>query len=186
MEEKDEYQNVSLSNNYNNMSPTFIDLRLNTKGLLEDLENFLSAKRIVIEEDGKGGWYQRYEQKGLPLANSEGVTAILNMVLLRTHHHCIQGNFDKDHYWSNLCKTRKEIAAHIVMNCYNWGIDDSKLNFVIDTIMDYVEKVGSRLIDNKERESYMQQFVSKEQLISNRNQKQNALASFSGGMKGAS
>lgn len=158
----------------------FIDLRLNTQQLIKDFEAFLSAKRLYIKQQEDGSFYEFEKVIGEPLANQEGITALLNMLLLRAHHHCIQGNFDEEHYYYNLCKTRKEITAHIIENCYNWGIQDDKLNYLIDTIMDFLEKVMSRLVNNEERKSYMQQFQSKE-IISETNKGRNPLASFTGG-----
>jgi|TARA_R100001530_G_scaffold97568_2_gene67824 hypothetical protein len=181
--EREESNTIS-SNNEQFVNQSFIDLRLNTRDMVKDFENFLSAKRSFVEV-GEDGRYREIERViGKPLANQEGITALLNMILLRAHHHAIQGNFDRDHYWENLCKTRKEISKHIIMNCYQWGIEDNKLNYIIDTMLDYLEKVISRLIDNEERKSYIQQFVSKESIVQDQGRKQGALSSFAGGIRG--
>ena len=179
-----EESNSIASTNESYVNPTFINLRLNTQDMIKNFENFLSAKRSFMEVDDEGRYVEIEKIIGKPLANQEGITALLNTVLLRSHHHCIQGNFDREHYWENLCKTRKEISQHIIMNCHQWGIEDNKLNYIIDTVMDFLEKVISRLIDNEERKSYMQQFVSKESIV--QDQKRGALSSFAGGIRGGS
>tara|TARA_R100000664_G_C2750848_1_gene138169 strand:+ start:240 stop:788 length:549 start_codon:yes stop_codon:yes gene_type:complete len=177
-----EESNAIASTNENYVNPTFINLRLNTQDMIEHFKNFLSAKESVVKRDEHGNYMEVTRIVGKPLANDEGITAIVNMVLLRSHHHCIQGNFDREHYWENLCKSRKEISQHIIMNCYHWGIEDNKLNYIIDNVLDFLEKVISRLIDNEERKSYMQQFVSKESIV--QDGKKGALQSFAGGMRG--
>jgi hypothetical protein len=177
-----EESNSIASSNEQFVSSTFIDLRLNTRDMLKDFENFLSAKRTFMEVDDEGRYVEIEKVIGKPLANQEGITALLNTILLRAHHHCVQGNFDREHYWENLCKTRKEISSHMIMNCYQWGLEDNKLNYIIDTVLDFLEKVISRLIDNEERKSYMQQFVSKESIV--QDQKRGALQSFAGGVRG--
>tara|TARA_R100001530_G_C4317119_1_gene154695 strand:- start:1386 stop:1961 length:576 start_codon:yes stop_codon:yes gene_type:complete len=177
-----EFTGHSMSNDMQLMNPTFLQLRLDTRDMIKDFEYFLSAKRSFVEMQN-GVPVEIERTIGKPLANQEGITAILNMVLLRAHHHCVQGNFKEEHYWENMCKVRKEVAGHIIMNCHEWGIEDSKLNYIIDTLMDFLEKVGSRTIDNKERESYMSQFLSKEQIIAGHEKKDGALQRFAGGFR---
>jgi len=47
-----------------------------------------------------------------------------------------------------------DLVCFLVNNCYNWEIDDDDIDVVVDFIMKLVIPFMTRLIDNKERESY--------------------------------
>mgnify|MGYP003131850287 CR=1 FL=1 len=162
-EEQENYQQYMMSNQNQLANSSFVQIRLDTKPLLNDIEVFLSAKRAVMETSEDGEFIERYEELGLPLANPEGITAILNIIRMSMmNEHIVQGNLMRDEYIMLLVNARKELTDHIITNCYEWGIADSKLNMVIDTIMRFFKLFISRVINNEERKSYMQQFVSRE------------------------
>jgi len=178
-EERNEQSHFQ-TNNYQLLDPTFIKLKLDTSPLLQRAESFLSAKRVVIVKDKETG--QFYEQEtliGRPYANEEGVASILAMLDLRANNHSVQGNFNKEEYFDFLADTRHELAKAIINNCYDWGIEDSKLIVILDTVMGYIRTFISRTIDNKERESLTSQFHSRE-VINNSDKKEGILQKFTG------
>jgi hypothetical protein len=173
----------AINNNQDNNS--FLQLRLDTRPLLRDIEQFLSAKRVFIYVDPKTGETgEKEEVVGEPLANDKGITAILNMFHLRANHHVVQGNIEQEMFKQLISDTRKELASSIVVNCYEWGIEDSKLNMVIDSILGFYKPFLSRLLGNKERESYMNQFKTQETIVQNSNQggAMSAIKGFAGGL----
>jgi len=177
-----EIYNNSFSNQLQHMfNNSFLEMRLSNKELLEKIEYFLSARRSVMKQDKNGKYYQDIKQIGFPLANEDGINNILQMITLRTDPHVVQGNFKEDHYWDFIKRTRQELTIEVIMNCYEWGIKDNKIGLIIDTIMGFIEPYMSRCIDNEERKSYMQQFISRETISQ---KPRGALESFGGNMGG--
>lgn len=182
-EQKDEY-NASMFSNQNTMNPTFIQLRLDTTKLLNDVEMFLSGKQQVVHRDEEGNDYIDYTVLGEPLANRNGVTCLLNIMRLSMmNEHVVQGNLSYEEVNTVCINARKELAEDVVKNCYNWGIADHHLNTVVDSIIRFFRLFISRTKDNEERKSYMQQFVSKESF--SQGQRRGLLPSFGKGGEAA-
>lgn len=145
------------------MNSSFIEHRLSNKELLKQVEYYLSANRKkLIRDKETNEFYEEYVNVGKPLANEEGINHIMHILSMRTNTGVVLGNFTDEHYWNFLKSNREEISEEIILNCYEWGIEDSKINEIIDTIMSFLEPFLSRLIDNEERNSLMQQLVSRE------------------------
>jgi len=159
--EQEEMMNQFSTNNPH-LNNNFMQLRLGTEDLIDKFELFLSNKRSYAQQTPEGTWVQSVKYIGKPMGNPEGISAILNIIHTLVNNHSVQGNFDRDHYWDFLSRTRKEITSEIIENIYHWGIDDSKMNTIINRIMALYETFISRLIDNEERKSYTQNFVSRE------------------------
>jgi hypothetical protein len=172
----DEQQQYSMMNHAQLMNPSFMEMRLSNKQLLKNVEHFLSAKRKNLIKNEDGTFSETVVSIGKPLANSEGINHILNILSMRTDAHVVQGNYREDHYWDFIERARCEIAEQIIINCYDWDIEDSKIEQIIDTIMSFIEPFISRLINNEERKSYMQQFMSRE--VISQGQKRNAISQF--------
>ena len=177
-EDKETHESRGFQNQFNSFeNASIIQMRLDTEPLLKQIENFLSGKRAYLSKDGEN--YVEAEKKvGKPLVNSNGVNMLLHIIHMRMNHHVVQGNFDKEHYYMFLERSRKELVDQVTVNCYNWAIDDNDIELIVDTIMAFIEPFTSRLIDNKERESYMQQFQMREVI----NQGKGGLSSFANGI----
>jgi len=140
-----------------------IQYRLDTSQTLEAIELFLKGYAIEVRRDPESN---RYFQVHVPLceenpdrfaiANKEGRQAILNIITTQFNPQAIQGNTTDVSYVDHLIRFHVNFACDIIENCYNWGIPDSKLNFLIDFIMSVVEMPLTRTLHNKERESYVQ------------------------------
>lgn len=182
--EQDESTNYGMTNESVLQNPNFMQLRLDTRPLLRDIELFLSAKRPILKESNTGALYEDYEVIGKPLANQEGITAMLNVVHLSANHHVVQGNIQHVEYLNLLADARRELTEQIVVNCYDWGIEDSKLNMIIDTIMRFLLLFLSRPVDNLERLSYNQQFTSREVVTQARQKPASAFRDFAEGIRG--
>lgn len=171
MPDEDMYKQFQSTNVQHLQDPTFIKLKLDTNPLLQNIETFLTAKRVFTVRDENGQLFEEERVVGEPYANQIGVSAILSMVNARANNHTVQGNFKKDDFDNYICATRKEIAKEVVSNCYTWGIDETKMMMVVDNIMGCLKPFFSRTIDNKERESLTAQFHSRE-VISQGKQKE--------------
>lgn len=164
---------------YINNSP-FMIMRIDTETLITNIQNFLASKRIDVYRDDKGEWKEKSRQIGRPLANEEGIMRICNLIQMRINPHTAQGNFKEDHYWDHIARARKEITETIVKKCYDFEIDDSNLNMVIDELCALIEVFLTRPISNKERESYGQIMQARETSVVQ--QPKSSWQSFSNGI----
>jgi len=156
--EEDKYDGIS-SNNSGYVASSALQIRLETKELLEDIELFLRGQRINIKE-GKKGFIAERIKVGTPKANDAGIQNILNWVRMMINAQTVQGNFPVDSpnhsskYEDYICYTRKEVSASMTINRIKWEINSDDYDDIIDTLMRLIEPFMTRLIDNKERESY--------------------------------
>jgi hypothetical protein len=132
-----------------------LQIRLDTRQILDDIELFLRGARIVVEQDGKQGRITSRKVKvGDPKANDLGVQSIMNVVTAVINPQVVQGNFTEEQWQDYVYQFHMNFSTNIVNNSYNWEIDDDDIDLIIDFIMPLVEAFTSRLIENKERDSY--------------------------------
>ena len=131
-----------------------LQLRLDTQPLLDNIEVFLRGGKIIVEQDKKGRIVSRRVTMGDPKANDLGIQSIINIVGSIINPQAVQGNFDVDQYDNFIYGFHINLATNIIANSPNWKIDDKDIDVIVDFIMPLVETFSSRLIDNKERESY--------------------------------
>jgi len=143
---------------------SFMMMRIDTSPLIKNLRKALGVNESVIVEDANGNYVEKWIKHGKPRANGEGIMQICNRVETILNQHTVQANLDKDRvqYCEFVARVREEITNVIVTKCYDWDIDDSDINDIIDSILDIVELFLTRSLDNKERESYSSQFQAKE------------------------
>lgn len=182
MEERTEHQSSTYINQNNMANATFLQMRLDMESVIDKVDKFLSNVRTILKYDPKKDSYYEQEVKlGDPIVNTKGRSILINIIYMRINHHVVQGNFKEEHFNNFIQRAREEITEQIIINCYEWNIAENNLNLVIDTLMAFIEPFMSRLIGNKERDSYMQQFQTKE-VISNESRK-NPFSNFAGGIK---
>jgi hypothetical protein len=58
-------------------------------------------------------------------------------------------------YQNYVAEVHDGLNVNLMNNLYNWEIDEDNYEPIIDFIMNLVQPFISRLIDNKERESYL-------------------------------
>lgn len=131
--------------------------------IIEDLELCLKGYRVVVKRDDQTGQMYTAQEPIDPenpnknaLANPNGVQAILSLVRSVINSQTVQGNFTRADLDDYICEVHVSLVSDIVENCYEWGIQDHKLNYIMDKIMSLVIPFMTRTIDNKERESYTQ------------------------------
>lgn len=131
-----------------------LQIRLDTKPILDDIELFLRGARLIVEQDAKGQIKCKKVTIGTAKANDLGIQGILNLVTAIINPQVVQGNFTNDLWTDYVVNFHMNLATNIVNNCYNWKILDDDIDLIIDFIMPLVEAFTSRLIDNEERKSY--------------------------------
>lgn len=136
--------------------PSFIHSRIDTQPMIDMIREYLSGQRTIQRPDQNGMIQEVVIQISEPRANSVGITSICQMIQMRVNSHTVQGNFTRDDFENYKYYARISIATEIVIMCHKWGVDPSNIDGMIDTIMDLIVPFMSRLINNKERESYNQ------------------------------
>lgn len=152
--------NVTTGTNKGYESASALQIRLDTAQIIENIEMFLRGTIITVEQDDKGRITTKREDIGKPKANALGIQSILNWVQLILNPQVVQGNFSVDGanhstmYENYIYYGRIDLTTTLVVNCYNWCIMDEDIDLIVDSIMNAIEPFMTRLIDNKERESY--------------------------------
>ena len=158
---------TAISRGYDNNARA-IEIRLDTRILLADIESFLRGERTVEIplEDGRVKLVQK--KYGASKCNDEGIQNLLSWLSIMNAQ-VVQGNFlynEKDgistDYQEYICDFQKSLTAMIILKQLDWEIKDDDSESIIDYIMLLVRPFFSRLIDNKERESYGETFRSSE------------------------
>ena len=160
MENIEQYQG-SVSNSKNFISNEILKMRLGgTEELIQEIEVFLSGKRINYLADEEGGIKRVTTEISEPKATPEGIFTILTLIRSILNPHIAQGNFIMDTpnhstiYERYVRDKRIDITYLLILNMYKWDIKDKDISGIIDFIMGMIEPFLTRLIDNKERESY--------------------------------
>lgn len=149
-------------NEYNSLR-----IRLDTTTLLDQIELFLRGAKIIIEQDqATGKIVSRKVKIGKAKANDEGVQSLLNWFSSTINPSTVQGNFPIDKsgfsskYEDYIYEYHVELTSLLVQNCYAWEIDEDEIDGIIEFVILLVIPFMSRLIDNKERESYYETIKS--------------------------
>jgi len=134
---------------------TYLQIRLNTQLLLEQLEAYFRGKRIYASSIGPDGKITyRYQEIGEPLANDKGIQQIMHDLNIFINPQSVQGNMSEDQIIEFLMREHSRIAKHYIKNAYNYGIKDEELNNVIGSIMAMADPFVSRTKEDGERRSY--------------------------------
>jgi len=146
--------NLSAYNtNYN--TPSAIEIRLDTDGILEKLERWLSGKKSILKTNPDGSVDVVFEKLGLPKANEEGVNSILSLITSVFNSQFVQGNFtNEDRYDMFIEEFHDSVLWNCWINMFDWGIKENDYELIVDEIVHAMIGFSSRLIGNKERDSY--------------------------------
>lgn len=142
------------------VNTNILEMRLNTDAVMNKIDTFLRGEiyNTIYDENGQG------QVQVIPIskakANEEGVQAIMNYIISIINPQVVQGNFPCDRhgesemYRAFIDEVHDGIRDLIIVNCYKWDINDGDLGLIIDFIMNLIQPFMTRLIGNKERESY--------------------------------
>lgn len=140
-----------------------LQIRLNTSPILAQIEQYLKGEYIMLLVDQKT---QRPIEKlvstGEPLANRLGIQRIMSYLQGIFNPQVVQGNYSEEMYNHYLWKHRRALAKDIVLNITRYGINPDDVNGLMDRIFSMIEPFLSRMLENKERESYAQTIKSVE------------------------
>lgn len=132
---------------------TALRLRIETQDILDRIEEYLSGKRkkVVNTEDGIK---IIEDDSGVQVVNSEGVNGIIGVLTPIFSSAVVQGNWTEKDYKNNLSFLHEDLVEVIAHNREDWDMELRHVTPVITMVMTTMSGFLSRLIDNKERESY--------------------------------
>ena len=146
---------------------TALKFRLDMTAIIEDIEMFLNGEVIQIDEEGKA----KRVRKGKAKANPDGIHSLLYRIRAVLNNAVVQGNFAVDkagyseEYEKYIYMMRTSLTKEILLNLYKWEIDEREVEFLVDTIMSTVKPFMTRLIGNKERDSYANTIQTQERTV---------------------
>lgn len=142
-------------NNYN-----LLQLRLDPSNLIQEIKMFLNAEVEMIAQAADGTLQRSIVSIGVPKANKKGVASILSWIQMTINPQVVQGNFPVDKhgvsemYEQYIMEFQRDLGDMIYINLYDYDIDENEAQSIIDAVMNLVKPFMTRLIGNKERESY--------------------------------
>lgn len=145
-----------------------VKARIDTTELLERIEYYLRGSYLERMQTEDGQIISRIIKHGIPKANPLGVQSIMSWTAMTLNAQVVQGNFTSDKtgysqmyedycYWFQC-----DLGDYLMTNLDNFGIELREFQGIIDGTMNIVRPYMTRLIDNKERESYAETTKSTE------------------------
>lgn len=179
MEESKTTNQQMYTNKYYNSS-SVLQIRLDTTPILEKIECFLRGGSFVLsQEETTKKITTQFVEQGTAKANKEGVQSILTFLTSVFNPQVVQGNFDEERYQLHIKELNIDLVKFIVTNSTHWNIKDDDIEYICDFIMILAIPFLSRLIDNKERDSYGDTIQTQERTVID-SQKENGFLGFGG------
>lgn len=140
---------------------TLVRLRLETDALISDIRMYLEGKTLVVGVNKSGELVQKEQQVTEPILNKAGVYHVMERIRKIINPQVVQGNFLTEQYWRvYVSDFRADITIMLMVNAYDWAYNKDIDNFnrhvdgLIDSLCEMIEPFMTRLLFNKERESY--------------------------------
>jgi len=138
-----------------NKDNSFMLYRLNTDGLVQQLEITLSGKRVEYYRDpGSKEVIKKERQLSEELLNKEGQTYIINWFQAIVNPSTVQGNLKDEVYWNTIANYRVQIATLLFINFNKWGVKEHTYSAIIAAVLNTIHLFITRTINNEERKSY--------------------------------
>lgn len=158
------------SHNLGYTHPNALQIRLETDTLLLQLKEHLEGKLRLQQIDPVTHKAEIAEiASGVPLMNAEGVHSIISFMRTMINPSTVQGNFTKEEDFQDFISDKKSaLLDSLVSNAPNWELDMRNTRMVYHSCIGLLQTFMSRLIFNKERESYAATFSSTENTTNGR------------------
>jgi uncharacterized protein YicC (UPF0701 family) len=129
-------------------------VRLDTSDTLDRIEHHLRGTRLVGFEDQYGRPVHKIQQLSDPLANERGINDIMGICSIRLNKEGVQGNKTTGEHNEKIADLRETLLREFVTKKSKWGMNSDTISPLIDHLTEIIDDFQSRMIDNKERESY--------------------------------
>src|SRR3972149_12010908 len=96
MEEQETSFNTSTSNNAGYNMASALQIRLDSKSIIEDIEIFLRGVKTIITQDTSGNLKKTVVKYGKAKANDLGIQAVINYISAIINPQVVQGNFPSE------------------------------------------------------------------------------------------
>ena len=146
-------QSASYVNNQGYNTASILAIRLDTQQILEQIECYLKGQ-IKTEDIKDGVPIVVLRQIGTRKCNDDGIQGIMGYVQSIVNSAVVQGNVKPDQWLRKNFRHRWQFCKMLVTNTKRWEIEDSNIEPICDECINMIYYFTSRLIDNKERESY--------------------------------
>lgn len=160
-------------------TPQVIQLRLDTTQLIRDYELFLRGEQLIAETDKNGQTAIKKIVTGERLMNDKGVQCLLMTVSQTINSAGVQGNWKSEYFEQFINEADKNLSCDLMTNLHKWNVSLTDYNVICNSFINLLQQFASRLIENKERESYMSTLRSDERVIQQAPKGSNSL--FGGG-----
>jgi len=150
----------SITKAYNEFNA--LKMRLDTSPLLEKVELFLRGAAFTVQQNETGEIKTIRTSIGVPKMNDDGIQTILNWLSTTVNPQTVQGNYYVDNagfsfkYEQYIEEYHIELSTLIILNAYNWDVPDNETDGIIKVILLLIQPYMTRLLENKERDSYSQ------------------------------
>lgn len=157
-----EQTTAQIMNNQAYVSHNILQLRLDTTEMIQNVKMFLSGEILTPEKQTDGSTKFVKQAIGDPISNKKGTQQLINFLQLIINPSVVQGNYEYQQYENHVNRIHSSLTRQLLVNYYEWGIKYDDLEMINDQLMHIIETFLSRLIDNKERESYAATLRSQE------------------------
>jgi len=152
MKETTDNQGYELEQYRNDSS--VLQIRLNADYVLNNFKIFLTGEVQTAVYDKDGNPFMEKRQIAKKKANDEGIQFLLSYAQTVINAQVVQGNFSYEQYQNYISEVHDGIIVNLMNNLHSWGVSEDDYESIIDEFMNLVQPFISRLINNKERESY--------------------------------
>jgi hypothetical protein len=166
-EQAQQQTGATMNQNYNS---TALELRLDTQPIIDKIELFLSGMKTVYIEDANGQILVKKIKISTPKMNEEGTEYIISFLTSVFSSAVVQGNWKEDFFRERLYEIREQLAFAIMVNTHKWEIIPTSRHMIMTILMETMAGYLSRLLENKERASYIPTLRSIETVNNNDNQ----------------
>jgi len=134
---------LNISSNDGYIDASALQIRLNASPLVRKVKEYLSG---IQESPNELGGLNMIKV-GEPLCTDEGIRQIVNFVEMTCNPQIFQGKIDREIYGNVLFKLRVALAKYLIGAGPDIGVKHYNRDFIIDTIMGFVEIQLSGVID---------------------------------------
>jgi len=145
-----------------------IKMRLDTSDIITRTELFFRGKKIVPYVNTETQQQElRVESIGVPLMNEEGIQCCLLLLNQTINSHGVQGNWKSEYFEQFVNEADNNMSCDLWVNLNKWGVKLENYNVICNGFMNLLQQFASRIIDNKERESYGLSMKTSESVVQN-------------------
>lgn len=138
----------------NSSDYSVLQIRLNADYVVNNFKTFLTGKIQIVDVDEEGNAVMKEKQIAQPKANNEGIQFLLSYAQTIINSQVVQGNFTDQQYENYIAEIHDGLIVNLMNNLNRWEVDEDNYETIIDEFLNLVQPFISRLIKNKERESY--------------------------------